>query len=99
MQVAYISIMHCSLPVISLLTCCQKEVQKAYICLHSQAARHSGILHQNVIYVFSVGRGVSLNWALRYPSNSPSKWIVLQPSPQQRQAFSVDFTQTFIFFI
>ena len=33
-----------SLPVISLLTCCQKEVLKACICLYSQAARHSGIL-------------------------------------------------------
>ena len=44
MQVAYISIMHCFLPVISLLTCCQKEVRKACTCLYSQAARHSGIL-------------------------------------------------------
>ena len=43
MQVAYISIMYCSLPVISLLTCCQKEVLKACTCLYSQAARHSGI--------------------------------------------------------
>ena len=43
-HVAYISIMHCSLPVISLLTCCQKEVLKACTCLYSQAARHSGIL-------------------------------------------------------
>ena len=42
MQVAYISIMHCSLPVVSLLTCCQKEVLKACTCLYSQAARHSG---------------------------------------------------------
>ena len=33
-----------SLPVISLLTCCQKEVLKACTCLYSQAARHSGIL-------------------------------------------------------
>ena len=40
----YLSIMHCSLPVISLLTCCQKEVLKACTCLYSQAARHSGIL-------------------------------------------------------
>ena len=44
MQVAYISIMHCSLPVISLLTCCQKEVLEACICLYSQVARHYGIL-------------------------------------------------------
>ena len=39
-----ISIMHCSLPVISLVTCCQKEVLKACTCLYSQATRHSGIL-------------------------------------------------------
>ena len=32
------------LPVISLLTCCQKEVLEACICLYSQAARYSGIL-------------------------------------------------------
>ena len=40
-HVAYIliSIMHYSLPAISLLTCCEKEVLK-----YSQAARHSGIL-------------------------------------------------------
>ena len=44
MYVAHISNMHCSLPVISLLTCCQKEVLKACTCLYSQAARHSGIL-------------------------------------------------------
>ena len=44
MQVAYISIMHCSLPVISLLTCCQEDALKACTCLYSQAARHSGIL-------------------------------------------------------
>ena len=44
MQVAYISNMHCSLPVISLFTYCQKEVLKACTCLYSQAARHSGIL-------------------------------------------------------
>ena len=31
MQVAYISIIHCSLSVIILLTCCQKEVLKACI--------------------------------------------------------------------
>ena len=43
MHVAYISIMHCFLPVISLLTCCQKEVLKACTCLYSQATRHSGI--------------------------------------------------------
>ena len=42
MQVTYI--MHCSLPVISLLTCCQKEVLKACTCLSSQGARHFGIL-------------------------------------------------------
>ena len=44
MHVAYTSIMHCSLPVISLLTCCQKEVLKACTCLYIQAARYSGIL-------------------------------------------------------
>ena len=44
LQVSYISIMHCSLPVISLLTYCQKEVLKACTCLYSQAARHSWIL-------------------------------------------------------
>ena len=44
LQVAHISIMHCSLPVISLLTCCQKEVLESCICLYSQATRHSGIL-------------------------------------------------------
>ena len=33
LQIAYISIMHCSLPVISLLTCCQKEVLESCICL------------------------------------------------------------------
>ena len=43
-KVPYISIMHCSLPVISLLICCQKELLKACTCLYSQAARHSGIL-------------------------------------------------------
>ena len=41
---AWLTIMHCSLPVISLLTCCQKETLEACICLYSQAARHSGIL-------------------------------------------------------
>ena len=35
---------HHALPVISLLTCCQKEVPNACICLYSQAAKHSGIL-------------------------------------------------------
>ena len=44
MQVPYISIMHCSLPVISLLTCYQKEVMKACTFLYSQAARHTGVL-------------------------------------------------------
>ena len=42
MQVAYINIMHCSLPVCS--PCCQKEALKACTRLYSQAARHSGIL-------------------------------------------------------
>ena len=44
MQVAYINIMHCSLPVIIMFNCCQKEVLKACTCLYSQGARHSGIL-------------------------------------------------------
>ena len=43
-QVAFISIMHCSLHVISLLTCCQREVLNACTCLYSQAAMHFGIL-------------------------------------------------------
>ena len=34
--------MDCSLHVISLLTCCQKEELEACTCLYSQAARHSG---------------------------------------------------------
>ena len=44
LQVAYISIIHYSLPVISLLTCCQKEALNTCTCLYSQAERHSEIL-------------------------------------------------------
>ena len=37
--------MNCSLPVISLLTCCQKGELEAYTSLYSQSAMHSGKVH------------------------------------------------------
>ena len=37
-----VHIMHCSLHVISLITCCQKEELEACTYLYSQAARHPG---------------------------------------------------------
>ena len=74
MHVAYISIMHCSLPVISLLICCQKEVLKACTCLYSQAARHSGVLPPPPLLgmstIWLMSQGLSTFW-LRTPPPPP----------------------------
>ena len=60
-----------SLPVISLLTCCQKEELKACTCLYSQAARHSGILlPPGMSTIWLMSQGLSTFW-LRTPPPSP----------------------------
>ena len=63
-----------SLPVISLLICCQKEVLKACTCcLCSQAARHSGISPPpppGMSTIWLMSQGMSTFW-LRTP---PPSW-------------------------
>ena len=59
-----------SSPVISLLTCCQKEVLKACTCLYSQAARHSGILPPPLLgmsTIWLMSQGMSTFWLRTCP--------------------------------
>ena len=96
MQVAYISILHCSLPVISLLTCCQKELLKACTCLYSQGARHSGILPPPpsvISTIWLMSQGLSTFWLRTPPPPSMSTfWLT-------SVRYAIDIRIAFLFYM
>ena len=90
-----------SLPVISLLTYCLKEVLKACACLHSQAVRHSGTLApppQGMDTIWLMSQGMSTFWLRTPPPPGDEHFLAYQREVCNRYSNWLLLYDTIVFF-